>query len=73
MLSTIGYTLNSWKMHNEALLVFEKRLEYFPDKLSVYNQIGITQLSLGRKEEARNSFLKMVELDSFMDWSHKPQ
>ena len=63
MMSTIGYTLNAWNMHEEALAIFETRLALFPDKHSSYNQIGISKIHMGKTEEARIAFQKMIELN----------
>ena len=61
MMSTIGYTLNAWNMHEDALAIFEKRLALFPDKHSVHNQIGISKMLLGQNEDAKISFQKMQD------------
>ena len=54
--SSIGNTLNTWKMHNEALAIFNKKLEIYPDKSTTWNQLGITNLLLGNTEEAIRCF-----------------
>lgn len=56
ILSTIGYTLNSWGLYEQALIVFEKRLELFPNSNSTWNQLGITNLYLNNFQEAVKCF-----------------
>ncbi len=63
-MSTIGYTLNAWQMYEEAKVVFEKKLEYYPEKFSTLNQLGITNLFLGNQEIAREKFESLLKLDS---------
>ena len=62
--SSIAYTLNAWKMHKEALAIFKKRGELFPEKTSTWNQLGITNLYLADFEQAKNSFLTALAKDT---------
>ena len=62
-LSTIGNILNAWKMHEEALIIFKKKLDYFPDKIYTWDQIGVCNLYLGNLEEARSNFNQTLQLD----------
>jgi len=62
-LASIGYILNAWELYEEAILVFEKRLEYFPDEITAWNQIGISNLLLGNIEKARENFQKTLQED----------
>ena len=63
-LSSIGYTLNTWKMHPEAFLVFKKRMEYFPEKITTWNQLGITNLLMNNFNEASANFERVLKTDS---------
>lgn len=70
-LSSIGYTLNNWKMHEEALVVFNKRLEYYPNKTTTWNQLGITNLFLKNDPEAKENFKTILAADSTDSRSHE--
>ncbi len=61
-LSSIGYTLNSWERHEEALLVFAKKQELFPSLGSTWNQIGITYLQQENYAKAKECFIKALEI-----------
>ena len=63
-LSTIGYTLNAWDMHEEALAIFEKRLALFPEKTATWNQIGIANLYRKKYAEANKNFRMTLQNDS---------
>ncbi len=63
-LSSIGYTLNAWKMHEAALEVFKLRALYFPERVTTWNQKGITHLLLGDLAEAEESFKTLLAIDS---------
>jgi len=62
-LSSLANILNAWEMHEEALSIFEKQLEYFPDKFYTWNWIGITNLYLGNVEQARKNFNTALQGD----------
>ncbi|MGH1364646.1 MAG: YceI family protein [Calditrichia bacterium] len=64
ILSTIGYSLNTWGMYENALSIFEKRKMLFPEKASTWNQVGITNLYLNNFEEAEESFGTTLTKDS---------
>ncbi|MEQ9404112.1 MAG: YceI family protein [Cyclobacteriaceae bacterium] len=63
-LSTIGYTLNEWKMYNEALEVFNKKAEYYPENEAIWNQLGITYLLMGNVDLAKQYFTRTLMSDS---------
>lgn len=63
-LSTIGYTLNTWGTHENALSIFEKRKALFPEKASTWNQLGITNLYLNNYVEAKLNFKTTLTKDS---------
>lgn len=60
-LSSIGYTLNSWKMYEQALVIFNKKMELYPDLNSTWNQLGITFLQLNNYPKARECFQKALQ------------
>ncbi|MDG2450031.1 MAG: YceI family protein, partial [Saprospiraceae bacterium] len=64
ILSTIGHTLNTWKMHDEAAHVFIKRKEYYPEKSTSWNQLGITELYKNDLSQAQINFESMLYEDS---------
>lgn len=64
MLSTIGYTLNAWKMYPSALNIFQKRMALFPNKPSSLNQIGITNMYMKNFFEAEQKFKQSLTKDS---------
>ena len=70
-LSTIGYTLNAWKMHKEASMVFQKRAEYYPEKISSQNQLGITNLFLNKLDIAKDYFQSALDMDSTDSRAHE--
>ncbi len=70
-LSSVGYTLNEWKRHADAKIVFEKRQELFPGRSSTLNQLGITHLFLEDYASARSSFQQAFEMDSSDSRSHE--
>lgn len=63
-LSSIGYTLNAWKMHEDALQIFKLRALYYPERVSTWNQKGITHMLLGDLAEAEESFKTLLAIDS---------
>ena len=63
-LATIGYTLNTWKMYEQALIVFNKRLTFYPNSHSTFSQLGVTNLLLGNDEKAAEAFKAMLQIDS---------
>ena len=58
-------------MHEDALAIFEKRLELFPKKLSTWNQLGVTYLFLNDKEKAKECFSKSLENDKKNSWAEE--
>lgn len=57
-LSTIGYTLFSQQKLEEARAIFLLRQEFYPGRLSSYNQLGIIELAQGNYTDAQTSFIK---------------
>ncbi|MCE7991921.1 MAG: hypothetical protein HEP71_08070 [Roseivirga sp.] len=57
-LSTIGYTFFARQQLKEARSIFLLRQEFYPDRLSTYNQLGIIALAEGDTTNARNLFLE---------------
>ncbi len=68
-LSTIGNTLKHWKMYEEALAVFKKRLEYYPKKHSTHSQLGITYLLSEDYEKGVEQFRIALEKDATDSWA----
>ncbi|GAB5554952.1 MAG: hypothetical protein Sapg2KO_45430 [Saprospiraceae bacterium] len=62
--SSVGYTLNTWGMHEDALSIFQKRQKVYPKEITTPTQIGITNLYLERLEEAEKNFQATLEKDS---------
>lgn len=63
-LSSIGYTLNVWGLHEQALAIFKKRLELYPNLNTTWNQLGITNLYLNNIQEAEKNFQIVLETES---------
>jgi polyisoprenoid-binding protein YceI len=63
-LSSIGYTLNVWGLHEQAFVIFNKRLELYPNLNSTWNQLGITNLYLSNIQEAEKNFQNALETES---------
>ena len=63
-LSTTGYTLNGWNRFDDAIQVFRKRLEFYPERITSLNQLGITYLHKKEFVEAHKYFQKMLTADS---------
>ncbi|MEP0987471.1 YceI family protein [Ekhidna sp.] len=63
-LSTIGYTLDTWKMHADAIEVFNLKMRLGGASKVVFNQLGISHLSAGNNTLAKEFFLKSLEIDS---------
>ena len=63
-LSTIGYTLNGWKRFDDAFQVFKMRLEFYPERITSLNQLGITHLQKKKYVKAHKNFQQMLTADS---------
>lgn len=63
-LSTVGYSLNAWKMYEEAERIFKKKEELFGTSSTTLNQQGINYLFQEESDQAKRKFEKSIEADS---------
>ncbi|MBN7817083.1 alpha/beta fold hydrolase [Algoriphagus pacificus] len=65
----LGYSLMRHDQYEQALVLFEKNLERYPQSANVYDSYGDGLLALGKVEEAIPYFEKAIELGT--DVSHR--
>ncbi len=56
----LGYQLLNQKKFNEAIEVFRKNIELFPESANVYDSLGEALEQAGKLEEARQNYLEAV-------------
>ncbi|NNC83218.1 MAG: hypothetical protein HKN79_06545, partial [Flavobacteriales bacterium] len=59
-MTSIGRTLLAWQMYPEALSLFKKKKELFPENYSIHNDLGITRLLLNDTLLAKKEFEKVL-------------
>lgn len=63
-LSTIGYTLQEWKMYQEAHTIFDKKMELFGPSTIVFNQLGLNHLYQQEVDKAHEKFEEALKIDA---------
>lgn len=63
-LSTIGYVLNAWKMHKEAIEIFSLKMDVGEENKTVLNQLGATYLLHDEATLSESAFIESLEVDS---------
>lgn len=62
-LTTIGKTLQTWEMYEEAIVLFMKGTELYPDKASLHTNLGISYLLNNQEEKAIKQLKIALEMD----------
>jgi len=61
--NSYGYLLLNMKKYEQAIEKFKKQVELAPDRANSYDSLGDGYRAAGRIEEAKQSYLKALEID----------
>jgi tetratricopeptide (TPR) repeat protein len=71
-LNNLGYQLMG-PQHDEAIAVFKRNVELYPDSANVYDSLGEGLEAAGKYEEAKKNFEKAVEMATKSNDGRLPQ